>query len=324
MTDDVNGDLQRDGQGGEFDGADAWVAEVLAGSPEAATPVPPAIAARWDAALEAEAAARAAGAAPDLAPVDPTSTDDLLAGFAAVAAPAATSTPTQTEATSATVIPLQRDRGARTSGWSLRLAGAAAAVAAIALVGGVVANQLATPSGDGVIVEASGSLPVADGVTRSNRAYTPVGLTTQVNRLIDAPPMAYADAPEMAAAAGSPASAAPTSLPTSEAGGTPVDGPNPNSAQDGVPGAGAAADPAAFDTFASDGQVREGCITNLAGAPGVKAVAMDVGFYNGLPSVLVVLPTATNPDTVDVFIVGPACDLVDADLRYFARIDIER
>jgi hypothetical protein len=321
MSDDVSGDDPRGDDTRGLEAADAWVADLLAGPPVASPPVPPAIAARWEAAIDAEAAARAAGSAPGLAPVDPDATEDLLAGFAggsSIAGP---------DLASATVIPIQRDKRARTSGWSLRLAGAAAAVAAIALVGGVVANQLATPSGDGLVVEASGDLPVADGVTRSNRTYTPVGLTTQVNRLIDAPPMSYAEAQEGAVPAAGPNSAAAVETPTSEgatAGAAPGGSATSGGTQGGTPGDRPAADLRAFDTFAADGQVREGCITNLSGTPGVKAVAMDVGFYDGLPSVLVVLPTAANPDTLDVFIVGPACDLVDADLRYFARIDIQR
>jgi hypothetical protein len=51
-------------------------------------------------------------------------------------------------------------------------------------------------------------------------------------------------------------------------------------------------------------------------------VAVDVGYYQGALAVLVVLPAQGEQAKVDVFIVGPTCDLTVADVQYFARIDV--
>ena len=305
MTDDPTADLTG-GSPTPLDGLnpeqDALLAALLADADVAAPAVPADLAARWDAAVAAEATARAAGGDLGPAPVVTDSPDDLLDGFAEAAVPPA--------AAATTVVPLQRSSRRSAGSRGLRFAGVAAAVAAFALVGGVVANQFASTSGDDVIVEASGGLPVADGVTRSNSTYTQDDLRTQVRRLITAPPKPYdeVDTPprSLSATDGSPA---PVAQAETTSGG-------------GAPATVSPDDAAALDAFAADRAVREACITNLAQAQGVQPVAVDVGYYQGTLAVLVVLPAQGEQAKVDVFIVGPTCDLTVADVQYFARIDV--
>jgi hypothetical protein len=249
---------------------DAFVAGLLASTGDDLAPVPADIAARWDAAIAQAAAERGA----DDAPV----------------------------AATTTVIPRQPTRSRAPRG--LRLAGIAASVAALALVGGVVANQFVASTSDStVITEASGSLPTTDEVTTSGTTFEAESADEQASALVG---QATGAAPKQEAVPLSTQTAAPT---TSESVTT--------SGSSGAVGA----EPE-VKAFVDDTAQRQACVENLAQRQGVKPVAVDMGYYKGEPAAMVVLPSEDDPTKVDVFIVGTDCNLIDADVQYFTRVDV--
>jgi hypothetical protein len=251
---------------------DAFVAGLLALTGDDLPAVPADIAARWDAAI-AEAAAERDAEAP--------------------------------VAASTTVIPMQPSRARAPRG--VRLAGIAASVAALALVGGVVANQFVTStSDDTVITEASGSLPTTDKVTTSGTQFNADSADEQASALVG---QATGAAPKEQSA---PLSA-PTTSPRTPAAGVAT------SAQSQT--VTVKPDPEVL-AFVDDTAQRQACVENLAQRKGVKPVAVDMGYYQGEAAAMVVLPSGDDPTKVDVFIVGTDCNLIDADVQYFTRVDV--
>jgi hypothetical protein len=258
---------------------DRFVAGLLAASANPLPAVPAEVAARWDAAL-AEAAAERVGQA-------------------------------STPSAATTVIPQQRRHASRASRGA-RWAGIAASVAALALVGGVVANQWATDAGaDGTVTEAAGALPTTDQVTTSGTAFNAQNVKSQATALIG-----------RAAGTAARREAAPITLPaTPESAATPAD--NATAAQSQPQNVTVAPAPE-VQAFVSDANRRQACVENLAQRKGVKPVAVDMGYYLSEPAAMVVLVSEADPAKVDVYIVGTGCNLIDADVLYFTRVDVRR
>lgn len=249
-----------------------FVSGLLARSGADIPAVPAEIAAQWDAAIVAEAAARSSQAA-------------TAAGM---------------------IVPMQRTPSRRPRG--VRFAGIAASVAAIALVGGVVANALVPSSSEPEITTASDTLPTTDEVTTSGSTFSDDAVPAQANTLVTK----AASGSTQVGAAGVPATLTASPIAPSVA-------PTP------VPGDGESKDvtdePAVAD-FMADEARRDACIENLAQQEGAKPIAVDMGYYKGKPAAMVVLPAPDDPEKVDVFIVGPECNIVDADVRYFTRVPV--
>jgi hypothetical protein len=253
---------------------DAFVAGLLASTGADLPPVPSDIAARWDAAIAEAAAERADADSP--------------------------------VAASTTVIPMQPTRSRAPRG--LRLAGIAASVAALALVGGVVANQfVVSTSDDTVITEASGSLPTTDKVTTSGTTFAAESAEEQASALVGRATGAAPQEPTI------PLSAKETVPATSGLESTSASATTQSSEVDVEP---------EIRAFVDDTAQRQACVENLAQRKGVKPVAVDMGYYQGEPAAMVVLPAEGDATKVDVFIVGTDCNLIDADVQYFTRVDV--
>jgi hypothetical protein len=312
-------------EGPSLSESDAAFLDGILREPSLASPELPAdIAARWDDAIGAESAARIAGATPEGTPVDVES-----AAFAAE----------PLEAVTGTVVPMLGRRGhGKPKRRGFALAGVAASVAAVALVGGVIANQVASTSTPGAVTaedagaavgarSTSAPLPTASAVTYSGATYTASQVSNTVSTLISTPQAAYVPSPEDSegAVADARPPATESSPSTAETGAT-EDGSRPlSSDSDEVdPTSGESADNtlAAINTLATDPQAREACIAYLAQESGVSPAAIDVGTFEGGPALMVVLPTLDTPGKVDVFIIGATCTSTNADVKYFTRIDI--
>ncbi len=62
------------------------------------------------------------------------------------------------------------------------------------------------------------------------------------------------------------------------------------------------------------------CVEQLAGRPGVAAVAIDQATYEGRAANVIVLPTEDDVTTLEVWVVGPGCTSNDVDLLVWVRI----
>jgi hypothetical protein len=76
----------------------------------------------------------------------------------------------------------------------------------------------------------------------------------------------------------------------------------------------------------STGAALSGCVSALTDDPDTTVVelptplAVDIASFGGNPATVIVLPTADQPDRVDVFVVAPDCSPVDAKVLHFARV----
>lgn len=302
---------------------DAFVAGLLSAD-AASDPLPADVAARWDATIAAESAQRTEQSAD-------------AAAVAAGAAPLASIHATH--------------RANKSPARRFRLAGAAASIAAIALVGGIVANAVLAEdpvagTNPDVVSAASSPLPIATNVSTSGITYQPTGILSQVGSLLKGVPFQ---------AGGTPASDAITLPPTEEAAstnsGTTASGSGelPQTSADGdassneTPSAtsstttqnsksssGTAATPApkGIDlskdpvavAFRTNEQRRTDCLDELNSGPGARPVLLDLGYFNREPAALIVLPTSGDAQRLDVWIVGPDCTKGDAHVLWFGRV----
>lgn len=69
-----------------------------------------------------------------------------------------------------------------------------------------------------------------------------------------------------------------------------------------------------------DPRALQSCVGELAGRPGVRAIAVDLARYGGRPAAVVVLPENGAPSLLDVWVVGPGCRTGDPQLLYFRRL----
>lgn len=245
---------------------EAFVSRLLAGLPDRS--MPPALAARIDAAL----------AALDSAEVSAAAVGDQQASMPAAAEPAAT----------ATVVPFT-DGPRRTSRWRSLPALQVAAVAVLVVAGGVVGvRALSGQSPSAGANTSAGGAAAASAkpvITRSNRAYTATTLVADVRTLVAGGPSLYAPAASGAsplAQTAATVAAAPTAT-------KPLD-------------------PALRALTASSRTLGPCVTAIEDGlAAYVAPIAIDAGTYNGKPALLVVLPGSDDPTAYDVWIVGPAC-----------------
>jgi len=271
---------------------DAFVLGLLMAD-QASDRLPADVAARWDAAISTESADRAA----------------QVAGAAPLA-----------HLPSHRAEPAPRRR--------LRLAGAAASVAAIALVGGIVANSVLAKDPVGstpdTVTAAASPLPLATLVSTSGLSYQPTGILSQVGALLKGSGFSRTLPPE------TPAASEITALP--QTGDNATATPDPTSVErstsdTAVPKATSApslaklnADPAVV-TFRTSEKLRAECLQELNAGPGARPVLLDIGYYKTKPAALIVLPTIDDVQRLDVWIVGPACHKGDAYVLWFGRVD---
>jgi hypothetical protein len=283
----------------------AFVTGLLAGLPEAR--MPDDVAARLDAALA------------DLPPVTGT-------------------------AAATTVVPLaeRRDRrAARRNARATRIAGLAAAFVVLAGVGAVTVGALKNSSGGsaGGAAVAGADRSSAAAVTHSGTTYTDASIQTSVPRLVStglptvSPTPAYASSGSPTATASSPSFSSSPST-TEKAGGssTPPSTASPSTSPPNTefPGPQSTASaPAASQVplsqlFTSDStlqpclQAVEDGLTQF-----VTPLAMDVGTYDGVPALVVVLPSTIDPEhAYDVFVVGATCGTdQEAHLLTYRKVD---
>jgi hypothetical protein len=265
--------------------ADQAVAALLtAYAAEPTGPMPASVAARLDAALAAESAARAA-AAPN------------------VPATSAAPNPAAAPAAGATVLAMEPARARRRRG-APSWAGVAAGIAVLALGGAVLAGPLDLFGGgetDSVTAEDAAGAPRAEAdavenATMSGTAYTTVALKEQVADLLAAEPADTGAQPTSTALA-SPDPASPDAAAQLKA----------------APEAYAAARALVLDKPALTL-----CVRAVAG--GAAVLAVDAGTFDGAPAIVAVLEVGDQPRLTDVYVVGPACSPADEQLLRYVRV----
>jgi len=301
---------------------DAFVAGLLSAD-GLADPLPADVATRWDAMITAESAQRAEQSAD-------------AAAIAAGAAPLASINAGHRAKKS----PMRR----------FRLAGAAASVAAIALVGGIVANAVLAEdpvagTNPDVVSAASSPLPIATNVSTSGITYQPNGILSQVGGLLKGVPFQAGSGPaptaitlpptDEAASTSTGESSGVEGLPATSSDGTATlnDAPDPTlktgTTTQTAPKAGTSDPaPAAIDlskdpvavAFRTNEQRRTDCLDELNSGPGARPVLLDLGYFNREPAALIVLPTSGDAQRLDIWIVGPDCTKGDAHVLWFGRV----
>ncbi|MEP6696735.1 MAG: hypothetical protein ABJA34_07635 [Pseudonocardiales bacterium] len=209
---------------------------------------------------------------------------DVIARIDAALTDAALIDGVQAEPTAVAVL-ADRRRSRRRVG-----AGAVAAAAAVLFVAAVGigtfqqragSDKSATASSRGSPGQGAGLVPQASG-----RTYTPATLAAGVRSLL----------------AGVP--------PAAQGFGTPI-APGQSTRDSAVP-----ADPATTLARLRQPAALSGCVTELAGRPGVVPLAVDYAVFQGRPAAIVVLPDP-DPAKVQAWAVGPDCRPSQADvLRY--------
>ena len=216
----------------------------------------------------------------------------------------------------------------------LRLAGAVASIAAVALTAGVVANTLISstaPSGQDVALspvttQRAAPLPIARTVTTSGLVYQPSKISSQLRNLLArvAPPSPAVDQVPIV-------SADPTISP--EQGTAPDLGvtADPSQPQTSMM-ATSSPDPEAVSTlpaqvltattrlFIDSAGVRTKCFLEITGDSARRPVVLDIGQYNGEVAALVAFPTATDAQRLDIWVVRPSCTTGEPQILWFGRV----
>ena len=74
--------------------------------------------------------------------------------------------------------------------------------------------------------------------------------------------------------------------------------------------------------MATDPAAAQACLEQYLGAPDVVPLAIDIGWFQGKLAAIIVLPSSTNPDKAEVWIVDPGCSGPDSVVLYFANIPL--
>ena len=216
--------------------------------------------------------------------------------------------------------PAERRRRSSAPRWIL---GAAAAVVGVALVGGFLRTM---PLGSGsstsagamsapAVASAADLVPVS-GERVSNTPYTHARLATQVSALLSGS-LSYSGSTAAGAGAGTEGLSASSSAPPADAGATPTAStPLPTTDSRSAQATTKTASGAALLA----GAALSDCLVQLTGITGSAAVAVDRGTYEGKPADVVVVPTAGDPASLDVWVLSPGCTATSANVLEFARI----
>lgn len=254
---------------------DAYVTGLLAALPAVAMPAD--VAARLDAALAALGPFAA-----DPIPADPIDAEPI-------AAP--------------TVVPISAAPSHPSRWRNPRLLQAAAGLVLVVAAGvvGVKALSSHSSSDESTDYGAAASAPQAQAlVLRTNHAYSEATLATDVHRLVSgkiAPfglesSTAGGASPEQTPAAPAPSAGTPISA-SAEASTTPV--------PKAIAPALTALTANATSLAPCIALIEDGLLTAVA------PIAVDAGTYDGQPALIVVLPGSDDPNSYDVWIVGPTC-----------------
>jgi hypothetical protein len=190
----------------------------------------------------------------------------------------------------------------------LRLAGAVASIAALALLAGVVLNSVsstttsptvasgeaATPSTQNSV---AGPLPIAQTVTTSGLQYTPGAIRKQLQTLIS-------QRQNKSAVAGSDPLATSLVQPTPETSmGTSASVLDPASQQ-----------------FIADEIARAKCFVEITGSDARSPVLLDIGQFSSEPAALIAFATQANNQQLDIWVVRPSCTTGEPEILWFGRI----
>jgi hypothetical protein len=247
--------------------------------------IPDYVAQRLDAVLAEERRDRAPTSGVATALTDPSGTDDPASGSTPIA--------------SVTVLPTSTARRPGRS-WQV-LTGAAAAVVLV-IGGGVVISQGGLAGLGGDSASTAGAMAMddrsAEVLTNSGTAYSQGSLAQQ--------------AADLVARAKGVGGADSTPQPLGTGASVTAGGETPEYSSSSTA-------PPAQRLLSAD--TLPGCLLQLTGRTDVTPVAVDQATFDGVPADVLVLPSPTSPDKLDVWVVGPGCTAERADLLEFRRID---
>jgi len=240
----------------------------------------------------------------------PSMPDDVEARILSALPGAAGEQPTS----ATTVVPLAAER-TRRRGWAGPSLGIAASVAGVLLVGGLLYPALTSNDGDGPTAatsdsDSSRSAAAEDALTslfdasNSGTKYDEDRLSAQVGALVQERELQLSGATP----SGSPADTAEPEQTSAY-----------NTDKADAVGAGKLARAA---PMATDPAAAQACLEEYLGAPDVVPLAIDIGWFQGKLAAIIVLPSSTNPDKAEVWIVDPGCSGPDSVVLYFANIPL--
>ena len=215
-----------------------------------------------------------------------------------------------------TVVPLAAER-TRRRGWAGPSLGIAASVALVLFVGGLLYPALTSNDGDGPTAatsdfESSRSAAAEDALTslfdasNSGTKYEADRLSAQVEALVQERERELSGAAPSGSLAESADPTNPTSSPYGTATGDAID----------------AAKLAARAPMANDPAAAQACLEQYLGAPDVVPLAIDIGWFQGKLAAIIVLPSSTNPDEAEVWIVDPGCAGPDSVVLHWASVPL--
>jgi hypothetical protein len=223
--------------------------------------------------------------------------------------------PVTTPEGSATVVPLAAERTRRRPGIGL-VAGAAG----VALLGAIAVSVLmndgsgvdtlssaGSAADDGAVETAPSLPPQVFAASRSGTVYKQDQLDEQVVQLVSA---------RSATATASPSASATISESAGSTGGSTPE-----------PGGSASSDSAVakelrtVGPMATDPAAAQTCLEDYLDVDGIAPLAIDIGFWQGQPAAVIVLPLS-DPTQAQVWVINPTCDADSSQdpLYYFATV----
>ena len=214
-----------------------------------------------------------------------------------------------------TVLPTAEERTARSSRSALPwVLGAAAAVVVVGgaygVVHGLTGSSAISTSAGAVSPAPEAASDAGTVVTASGTAYTTAKLQAQARALV-------ASTVGRSATFGSKDQSTPASPTTGQVPGL-SSGQVPAPTPTGVRTPMAASAVPAYAALVPQGAALTRCIDELSGTPGTTPVAIDVGTYNDKPALVVVLPSADDPASLDVIVVPANC--TSSDFAQLVRV----
>ena len=190
----------------------------------------------------------------------------------------------------------------------LRLAGAVASIAALALLAGVVLNSVSSTTTAPTVASGeaatslnqdsgAGPLPIARTVTTSGLQYTPGAIRKQLQTLIS-------QRQNKSAVAGSDPMV------------TALVQPSPETSMDT---SASVLDPAS-QLFIADEMARAKCFVEITGSDARSPVLIDIGQFSSEPAALIAFATEANSQQLDIWVVRPSCTTGEPEILWFGRI----